>query len=269
MPDDSSVSTPAPPETPLSATSERGRIFDRSRELLGDPGFEALGAARVVVVGLGGVGSHAVSALVRAGVGRLSLIDFDVLTWSSMGRVALARPEDVGQPKAEVLAQRARDLVPELEVETSTAFFHDDSAAELLDAGPVDLLIDCIDSVNPKVALLREAHVRRLVTLSSMGAAGRTDPSAVRVADISETRRCPLARVIRRRLRRVGVDRGITCVYSLEEPVAALPPDESEPAYARGRRRNRLPNLAVMPGIFGYALASQAITTLAGYRQPG
>jgi tRNA A37 threonylcarbamoyladenosine dehydratase len=260
MPDDSTASTES------SATADQGRIFERPRELLGEAGFAALRAARVVVVGLGGVGSHAVSALVRAGVGRLLLVDFDVLTWSSMGRVAMAQPEDVGQPKAAVLARRARAFVPEIEIEASTLFFHEDSAAELLDAGPVDLLIDAIDSVNPKVALLREGHRRGLTTLSSMGAAGRTDPAAVRIDDISETRRCPLARVIRRRLRRFGVERGVRCVYSLEEPVKPLPPDEAEPAYARGRARNRLPNLAVMPGIFGYALASEAITSLAGYR---
>ncbi len=266
MPEDSTPS-PEVPRSPdvadVVAASQDDRLFERPRELLGPSGFAALQEARVLVVGLGGVGSHTVSALLRAGVGHLRLVDFDVVTRSSLGRMAMVCPVDIGHAKVDVLAARARELVPDVDVEPLTVFFHEDSADTVFGARPPDLLIDAIDSVVPKVALLREGHRRQVWTLSSMGAAGRRDPGSLRVGDLSETTRCPLARIIRRRLRRLGIDGGITCVYSVDTPIAPLPPDPDEPHYARGRVRNCFPNLPMMPGIFGYALASLAVTGLA------
>jgi tRNA A37 threonylcarbamoyladenosine dehydratase len=236
-------------------------IFARSRDLLGDDGFAALRGASVVIIGLGGVGSHALSALARAGVGRLRIVDFDQITWSSMGRLALAGPEDVGQNKAHALAARARALVGDVDIEPLTCFFDDQQAQELFGNEPPDLVIDAIDSLNPKTTLLQQCVERRLCVISSMGAAGRTDPTKIAVGDISTTRVCPLARAVRKRLRRRGIEQGIECVFSTEPAVQPLPPDD-EPRLERGRVRNRLPNLAVMPGIFGYSCASLAIRRL-------
>ncbi|MBW2732115.1 MAG: tRNA threonylcarbamoyladenosine dehydratase [Deltaproteobacteria bacterium] len=248
------------PEDSLPSTNKPARIFDRAVELLGPEGFARLQGARVVVVGLGGVGSHTVSALARAGVGTLRLVDFDRVSWTSLGRMALALPQDVGRPKVLALAERAKAFTPELVVEAEEAFFHNDTADALL--ANVDLVVDAIDAVNPKVALLRSCVERKLLVVSSMGAAGRRDPSALQVGDISETTRCPLARVVRKRLRRQGVSAGVSCIWSVEEPVEPLPPDLEEVTLDRGRTRNRLPNLQALPGIFGYAVASLAIDAL-------
>lgn len=236
------------------------RLFERPKELLGEEGFARLQAARVVVVGLGGVGSHTISALARSGVGRLRMVDFDLVSWTSLGRMALALPVDVGRPKAIALTERVGAYTPRAVLEAEVAFFHEDTAASLLTE--VDLVVDAIDSINPKVALLRYCIEHGLKVVSSMGAAGRRDPGAMRIGDISKTVRCPLARVVRKRLRRQGVISGIPCVYSVEPPVAPLSPDLAEVTLDRGRTRNRLPNLPALPGIFGYAVASLAIDTL-------
>ncbi len=233
----------------------------RSIDLLGEEGFRRLRNAFVTVIGLGGVGSHAAAALARSGVGRLRLVDFDPVTPSSLNRNALATREDLGKPKVDVMAERLRRIRADLVVETDQAFFHEDTAERLLSGSP-DMVVDAIDGFTPKVALLRLCVEGSLPVVSSMGASGRTDPSLLRTGDISETCVCPLARVVRRRLKKHGISTGIQTVYSIEPPGVALPPDEGDTFYRRGRERRRLPSLICMPGIFGYALASLVIGTL-------
>jgi tRNA A37 threonylcarbamoyladenosine dehydratase len=241
----------------------------RTIDLLGEEGFARLRAARVTVFGLGGVGGHVAVGLARAGVGALRLVDFDAVTASSLNRSAFALPSDVGQPKAEVLARALAALDPELQVEARVAFFHEESADELLGERP-DAVVDAIDSFTPKVALLRHCVLRGLRVLSCMGASARTDPLALRIGDLAETRVCPLARVVRKRLGRFGIREGITCVYSVERPLAPLPPDEDDETLRRGRVRRRLPSLGTLPGIFGYAAANMVIGWLAaGQREAG
>ncbi len=238
-------------------------MFGRTIDLLGEEGFAALRRSRVTVFGLGGVGSHAAAALVRAGVRRLRVVDFDKVTWSSLNRHAVARAGDVGRGKAEVVAEILGAVAPEVEVEPLEAFFHDDTADELLAPAP-DHVVDAIDSYTPKVTLLRHCLRRGLPVVSSMGASARTDPTLLRVGDISETRVCPLARVVRRGLSKHGITGGFPAVYSIEAPLPPLPPDEGDETLRRGRVRNRLPSLSVMPGIFGYTVASVVINALAG-----
>ena len=252
MPDDSSASKG--PEVPPQ--------FTRTVDMLGLEGFERLRRAFVVVVGLGGVGSHAAVALARSGVGRLRLVDFDDVTWSSLNRHAVATPDDVGQLKVEVVGRFVERIHPRLVVEPVDAFFDADSADALL-AGEPDVVVDAIDGLTPKVALLRSCVEQGLSVVSSMGAAARSDPSKVRVGPIFESQGCPLARKVRQRLRRLGVTGGITAVYSVEPGRDPLPPDETEARLDRGRVRNRLPSLSTIPGIFGYALASVVIRDLA------
>jgi tRNA A37 threonylcarbamoyladenosine dehydratase len=241
--------------------------FARTLDLLGPEGFAALQRARVVVLGLGGVGSHAAGALARAGVGRLRLVDFDRVTGSSLNRHLVARPDQVGQGKARLLADHLAAVCPQAEIEAAEAFFHEESADELL-GGPPDYVVDAIDSFTPKVALLRRCVERGLPVVSSMGASARTDPTLLRIGDLSETRVCPLARAVRRRLAQLGIRSGVRCVYSVEAPLPPLPPDEDDQVLQRGRVRNRLPSLSYMPGIFGYAAASVVILGLSGHR-PG
>lgn len=255
--------SPPPAAAAAPAPEPEARLFVRAQELLGPGPFARLRAAHVVVVGLGGVGSHAAVGLARSGVGRLRLVDFDEVSWSSLNRSAWASAADVGRPKCEALAAFLRGVVgTAVALEPLRAFFADDSAAELL-AGPPTLVLDCIDSVGPKVALLRGCVERRLFVASAMGAAGRTDPAAIRVADLARTQRCPLAREMRSRLRRHGIRGGIPVVYSEEPPVSPLPPDLDEPRLERGRVRLRLPSLAMIPAMFGHALAAIAVSRIA------
>ena len=233
--------------------------------MLGDEGFARLSSSTVVVIGLGGVGSHAAVALARSGVGRVRLVDFDEVTETSLNRHACALPRHVGMSKADVTAEHLREIHPGIAAEPVKAFFHDDTADEILGGSP-DYVVDAIDSLNPKVALIRTCVERGLPIASSMGASARTDPSKVRVAPIEESHGCPLAKLVRKRLRRQGIERGAQVVFSCEEPIAPLPPDENEEWYGRGRKRNRLPSMAVMPAIFGLSLAGIVIKELGGAR---
>jgi tRNA A37 threonylcarbamoyladenosine dehydratase len=205
--------------------------------------------------------------LARSGVGRLLVVDFDRLTASSLNRHPIAGPEDIGRLKTEVLDDHLKRTCPETSVMVSNAFCHHEVLDELLGPGrpdQPDLIVDAIDSLNPKVALLSYCVQQWLPVLSSMGAAGRRDPTRIRVADLAQTRHCPLARQVRQRLRRRGVTGGVTCVYSEEVPASPREPDLADRTCERGRIRNRLPSQMSLPGIFGYSLASLALDWLAG-----
>lgn len=241
--------------------------FIRTEMLLGPEAIRRLRAARVAVVGLGAVGSYAVEALARAGVGALRLVDFDRVHLSNINRQLYALDSTVGRLKVEVAAARVRDINPDCAIEAMPLFVDADSVAQVL-AGAPDAVIDAIDSLSPKVTLLAAAARAAPLVVSSMGAATRTDPFAIRVGDISETDCCPLARLIRKRLRKLGVTGGIRCVYSIEPPRSAAPmssaPLAEEPAIVRrGRPRRALGSLSALTGIFGLIAAQEVILRLA------
>lgn len=240
-------------------------MFSRTVDLLGAERFARLRAARVVVVGLGGVGSHAAAALARAGIGGLTLVDFDDVTASSLNRHAVALPEDVGRPKVEVMGSWLARLRPDLSPRTSRAFFHRDTADEVLGGLP-DAVVDAIDNLNPKVELVAGCVERGIPLVTCLGASARTDPGLVRVGSLAASRGCPLGRLLRKRLRRraVAFDT-VTAVYSIEQAGSPLPPDPEETMLDRGglgRVRGRQPSLPTLPGIFGYAAAGAAIESL-------
>ncbi len=239
----------------------------RTIDLYGEAGFARIRTAHVMVCGLGGVGAHAAVALARSGLGALTLVDFDDVTASSLNRSPAATEDDIGRPKAEVIRDHLRATCPQTETQAVRAFFHADSADELLNLSP-DRVADAIDSLNPKVALLAECVGRNIPVASSMGAAGRTDVSLVRAGDLWESRRCPLASRVRKFLRRKGIDAPIPCIWSEEPPPWALPPDLGDQVLDRGRIRNRLPSGIALPGIFGYALASLILDRLASGPEP-
>lgn len=196
------------------------RRFDRTGRLIGDPGMKRLADARVVVFGLGGVGSYAVEGLVRSGVGHLTLVDFDVVCVTNSNRQLHATVSTVGKPKAELLAQRCKAINPDCDVVPRVDFYRDDVAEQMLD-GQWDYVVDAIDNVKAKLHLLHECLTRKLPVVSSMGAAGRLDPTYLRVDDLCETHMDPFAKDIRKLLKRkYGVDTnqptGITAVYSIE-----------------------------------------------------
>ena len=240
--------------------------FSRVERLLGPEKFRCLQGRFVTVVGLGAVGSYAVEGLARAGVGRLRLVDFDTVNSTNINRQLFALESTMGRPKAQVGRERVLDINPDCAVEAVEAFVDAETLAQVLTPKP-DLLIDAIDAIGPKLELLAGAYERGIRVLSSMGAALRTDPGQIRVADLMETRECPLARRLRKRLRGRGVGPGILCVYSTE-PVDFTyrdpePASADDPQLERGRQRRVLGSLPTVPGIFGLTLANLAIQLLA------
>jgi tRNA A37 threonylcarbamoyladenosine dehydratase len=237
-------------------------IFARTAMYFGPEGMARLRAATVAVFGLGGVGSHAASALVRNGVGGVRLVDFDTVTASTLNRHAVATPTDVGRPKVDVMAEALMRINPAARIEIRQVFFADDTAAQLLDPS-LSFVIDAIDSVGPKVELLKTCVGLGLPVISCLGAAGRIQGELVRLADIFDSHTCPLARMIRKRLHQAGVAAPIPAIFSPEIPSDPLPPDDNEPYLRRGRRRRQLPSVGVVPGIAGYAAAGYVLRALA------
>ena len=240
--------------------------FIRTRRLLGEEAFQRLQSRLVTVVGLGAVGGHVVEGLVRAGITRLRIIDYDTVQPSNLNRQILALESTLGRPKAAVAEERIHLINPACQVEALQLFAAEETLDLILAPRP-DLLIDAIDSLNPKTQLLHGAHAAGIATISSMGAALRTDPTLIRTGDLFATRRCPLARHLRKRLRRRGVGEGIDCVWSEEEiDFDYQPPEEDEgqgnPYADRGRKRNVLGSLPTITGIFGLTIANMAIMRL-------
>ncbi len=243
--------------------------FLRTQLLLGEEGFLRLQKSRVVVVGIGAVGGYVVEALARSGLGAIKLVDFDCIQPTNINRQLLALEETIGQPKVELAEKRVLSINPNCRVESEKVFVDEHMLTTLLDPVP-DLVIDAIDSLNPKVQLLVGVHSRKIPLISSMGAALRTDPSRIQYGDIATSFGCPLAKRVRKRLRRQGVEKGINCVFS-SEPVnhCYADPDSCDeggvhPFEDRGRKRNILGSLPTITGIFGLVIANQSIMQLAG-----
>ena len=192
---------------------------DRLTILLGDDGVKRLAAAKVAVVGLGGVGGQAAEAIARSFVGSLVLVDGDKVNASNCNRQILASAKTVGKEKALVAADRVKEINPDAEVLAQPLFVTAENVASL-PIWDADCVVDAIDDVDAKVALIKEARARGVKIVSSMGAANRFDPMAFKVADISETHTCPLAKKIRKLLAEQGITQGVTVVYSTEKPLS-------------------------------------------------
>ncbi|KAF8463831.1 hypothetical protein BDZ91DRAFT_698134 [Kalaharituber pfeilii] len=248
----------------------------RNRVFLGDDGLAKLRSSFIIVVGLGGVGSWAANMLVRSGVSRIRLIDFDQVTLSSLNRHAVARLEDVGTPKVQCMKKALEAVAPWVEIDARNDLWKLDVAEKLLEGNPT-FVVDAIDNIDTKVDLLYYCKTHNLPVISSMGAGCKSDPSRICIGDISESTEDPLSRSTRRRLRAKGVTTGIPTVYSTEKPgpgkATLLPLPESE--YKKGTvnelgvlpdfRVRILPVLGTMPGFFGLAIANHIVTTIAEY----
>lgn len=250
-------------------TIGRSERFSRIELMLGQDACDRLGEAYVMVVGLGAVGSYAIEGLARAGIGRLRLIDFDRISPSNINRQLYALDSTVGRPKCEVARERVFDINPDCRVEAIRGFVGPETVEEYLSDRP-DIVIDAIDSLNPKVELISAARTNGIPIVSCLGAALRFDPTQVRTGPIDEVRNCHLARSVRKRLRRRGVPLDFTCVYSLEplpHPLPIAKPTErlgEQPIIERGRIRNTLGSLPTITGIFGLTAANLAIRMLVG-----
>ena len=190
--------------------------FIRTGLLLGEEGLKRLSQARVAVFGIGGVGGHAAEALARSGVGKLDLIDKDVVSISNINRQVIATTKTVGQPKVRVMEERILEINPEAQVTAYNCFFLPETA-EGFDFKLYDYVVDAVDTVTAKIALALKAKEAGVPIISSMGAGNKLDPARFEVADLYRTSVCPLARVMRRELRKRGVEK-LKVVFSREEP---------------------------------------------------
>lgn len=235
--------------------------FSRTELLLGEKALKKLQRASVTVLGLGAVGAQCAEALARAGVGKFCLVDFDVIKPSNINRHIWAFHSTVNTPKAILGRERIADINPEARAEAEILFVDQETIKGLLARG-TDLVIDAIDSLNPKVQALEACWRAGVPVISSMGAATRTDPFAVRHTDLMDTTHCPLAKRVRQLLKDRGVGRGIRAVYSFEPSnISALSPDcQKDPDdHPRGRPRRKMGSLSTLTGIFGLTLAHAAL----------
>ena len=233
--------------------------MERTALLLGDEKLEQLRRAHVLVVGLGGVGAYAAEMIARAGVGRMTIADADAVSLSNINRQLVALHSTVGRRKADVLAERLRDIDPDIELTVVDRYIKDDETYALLDAARYDYVVDAIDTLSPKLALILAALDRRLPLVSSMGAGAKTDPTQLEIADISKTHHCPLAHMLRKRLHKAGVRRGFHAVFS-PEPMR-------EGAMILCEEQNKKSNvgtISYIPALFGIGCASVVIRGLIG-----
>ena len=221
--------------------------------MIGESALKKLSAARVAVFGVGGVGGYVVEALARSGVGALELVDKDVVSESNINRQIIALSSTVGKPKTEVAAERAKDINPNIEVVTHNTFFLPETA-ESFDFSKYDYVVDAIDTVSGKIALIERARAFDVPVISSMGAGNKLDATAFEVADIIKTSVCPLARVMRRELKKRGIEH-VKVVYSKEEPIKTGITDEETGKSLPG-------SIAFVPSVVGLILAGEVIKDL-------
>lgn len=237
--------------------------FSRTQFLLGSEGMARLQKARVAVFGLGGVGGYVVEALARSGVGALDLIDHDTISITNINRQILATWNTIGQDKVQAAKERVLSINPQLQVNAMKTFYGPDTAKDF-DFSQYSYVVDAIDTITGKLALVMAAKEANVPIICSMGAGNKLDASAFQVADLYETSVCPLARIMRKECRKRGIDR-LKVVYSTEEPIqATLPADD--PAWAElPQGRNALPgSCAFVPSVAGLILAGEVIKDLSG-----
>jgi tRNA A37 threonylcarbamoyladenosine dehydratase len=231
--------------------------LERTELLLGKNKLSKLTKANILVVGLGGVGAYAAEELCRAGIGKMTIVDGDVVEISNRNRQLPALISTTGQPKAEILAARFRDINPGIELTIVNDFIHDKKITGLLQSQPFDYVVDAIDTLSPKVFLVYHAVMQGLKVVSSMGAGGKMDPHKVQVADISKSYNCKLAKMFRKRLSRLGVKKGVKVVFSTEEIQRdAVRLEDGQ------NKKSTVGTISYMPPLFGCFISSVVIRDL-------
>ncbi|MDR2890055.1 MAG: tRNA threonylcarbamoyladenosine dehydratase [Alistipes sp.] len=233
--------------------------LERTELLLGEEKLNALRGAHVLVVGLGGVGAYAAEMIARAGVQKLTIADADAVSESNINRQLVALHSTLGRPKAEVLAERLRDINPDIRLTVVNEYIRDEGTYKLLDAARYDYVVDAIDTLSPKAALIKGALDRGLRLVSSMGAGAKTDPTKVEIADIAKSHHCPLAHMLRKRLHKWDVQTGFHAVFSPEpiRPGAMIIAEETN-------KKSNVGTISYMPAVFGCACASVVVRGLIG-----
>ena len=233
--------------------------LERTELLIKKNGLEKLNSANILVVGLGGVGSFAAEFLVRAGVGNMTVVDGDTVDITNINRQLPALHSTIGKTKTQVVASRLMDINPELNLKQITEFLVPEKMGELLDKEKFDYILDCIDSVTPKISLIREARRRKIKIISCMGAGGKSDVTKILVRDISKTNNCYLAKQVRKRLRKeYNIQKGVKCVFSTELQ------DESSLKMTDGThfKRSFYGTISFIPAAFGLHAAAEVINYL-------
>ena len=233
--------------------------LERTTLLLGEEKLEQLKRASVLVVGLGGVGAYAAEMIARAGVGRMTIADADTVSATNINRQLIALHSTIGREKSDLMAERLRDINPEIELTVINRFIKDDETDALLDSDSFDFVVDAIDTLSPKLALIKGALDRGIPLVSSMGAGAKTDPTKMEICDISRTHHCPLAHLLRKRLHKIGIRKGFHAVFS-PEPVR-------EGAMSLCEEQNKKSNtgtISYIPALFGIGCASVVVRSLIG-----
>ena len=232
---------------------------ERTRLLLGDEGAEKLRRSCVAVVGLGGVGAYAAEMLARAGVGSLILVDNDEVGLTNLNRQLPALHSTLGRPKTEVVSQRLADINPEIVIYPVREYLNESNVGSLLPRRP-DFLVDAIDTLSPKIALVQYCLSEGIPLVSSMGSGAKMDATKVRLADISKTFQCPLAHMLRKRLHKLGIRSGFQAVFSEELPVrASMILEESE------NKKSQTGTISYIPAVFGCVCAQAVVEHISGF----
>lgn len=231
--------------------------LERTSLLLGDEKLKKLQNANVLVVGLGGVGAYAAEMIARSGVGRMTIADADTVSPTNINRQLIALHSTIGKEKSELMADRLRDINPKIELTVVNRFIKDDETDALLDSDKFDYVVDAIDTLSPKLALIKGSLDRNIPLVSSMGAGAKTDPTKMEICDIAKTHHCPLAHMLRKRLHKIGIRSGFRAVFS-PEPVR-------EGAMILCEEQNKKSNtgtISYIPALFGIGCASVVIRGL-------
>lgn len=230
----------------------------RTELLMGADRMEYLSHCHVLIVGLGGVGAYAAEQICRAGIGHMTIVDADTVNESNINRQLPALHSTLGKPKAEVVGQRLLDINPRLKLTVLNEFLRDERTEEVLSTQKYDFIVDAIDSLSPKVFLLYYAHRHEIPIVSSMGAGAKIDPTQIKIADISKSFNCALAKAVRKRLRAMGLNKGIPVVFSTEiaNPEAIIEVTNEQ------CKRSTAGTVSYMPAIFGCYLASYVIRNI-------
>ena len=231
--------------------------LERTALLVQDEGLEKLQNANVMIVGLGGVGSFAAEFIARAGVGKMTIVDGDDFDETNKNRQLPALDSTVGKSKAEIMGARIKDINPDIELTILKEFLSPERAFELVNP-EFDYVLDCIDSITPKINLIVAARRKKVKLISSMGAGGKLDATKIRVTDISKTKNCTMARHLRKRLKKRKVDKGVRAVYSEEVQI----PESLKETDGTNFKKSYYGTISYMPAAFGLQAAAEVINYL-------